>query len=481
MTGSTILAAESVVELPSYEVYGSFGRPDSGSWMFDARCGVLAVGSAVRLTLPVATGGHGRPGVEMLGRISALRPNEMICIEHVQPWRGRLRLSFDRVDPARTRVRVRASVPADGVEWLVRHVGGALPVRPARSDVIRIGLVTSKSGPAAIYSMATEYLAGLAVDEVNDDRGIDGHLLELLVADDATEAATAAHEAVRLVRSGCRAIFACTTSSSFAAISRAVRGTGVLLVHSVMNERSSADGENVVRFGEQPADQIAALAGPIMRATGGRNWFLVGERYSWSYGAHHAARATLPRTAGRVVGESYAPLGTADFTPVIERIQRSGADIVMSSLIGADEVDFQRQFAASGLRSTVGSLSLVMDEPTTAHVGADAAEGIWTALGYLEDGPVAGNSALVARYRERYGRWAPPISTLSETVYEAILQYAQAVRHDPDADATRQRLALLTHRSGRSGTEIGARDLVAPRLYLAEVRGGGLRIFDEDG
>ncbi|MGD9528582.1 ABC transporter substrate-binding protein [Pseudonocardia sp.] len=475
----TTLMAESVVDLPPAEAYRLFGRREAGSWLFQARCESLTIGSTVRVTLPVGPGSARRFGVELLGRLSAVRPNSMISIEHAQPWRGRLRVMFDRQGPRRTRIRVRADVSSTGVEWLVRHAGGVLPVPPVARDAVRIGVVTSKSGPAAIYSMATEYLAELAVDEVNESGGLNGRRLELLVVDDATDPALAAAEARRLTGAGCRTIFACTTSSSFAAISSAVRTEGVLLVHAVMNERGDGEGPSVVRFGEHPAAQIGRMAGPIMRATGARNWFLVGEEYSWSYGAHAAARIAVPRAAGRVIGEAYTPTGTSDYRQIIERIQHSGADVVLSSLIGADEVEFQRQCAAAGLRSSARSLSLVMDEPTCAHIGAEAAEGIWTALGYLQDGTAAGNQDLVARYRAAYGRWAPPLSTLSETVYEAILQYARAVRATPEDSAGLQGRALLQHRSGSGGTTIGARDLLTPRLYLAEARNGGLHMLDE--
>jgi urea transport system substrate-binding protein len=474
----TVLTAESVVELPPAEVYRLFGRAEAGSWLFDARCGSLSVGAAVRLTLPVGPRPAGHR-VELLGRLAALRPPAMITIEHAQPWRGRLRLTFAALGAGRTRLRVRADVPGSGLEWLVRHTGGVVPLPRSAPGAARIGVVTSKSGPAAVYSMATEYLAELAVREVNEGGGIGGRPVELLVADDATDPAVAAGEARRLVAAGCRAVFACTTSSSFAAIERATGRDEVLLVHSVMNERGAGEDASVVRFGERPAAQVGLLAGRLMRATGGRRWFLVGERYSWSYGAHAAARVAVPAAGGRVVAEAYTPLGTTDFAPVIERIQRSGADVVMSSLVGADEVEFQRQSAAAGLRASAGGLSLVLDEPTCAHVGAEAAEGIWTALGYLQDGPAEGNRDLLARYLDAYGRWAPPISTLSETVYEAILRYAQAVRNGPDDGARAHGRSLLAHRAGRGGTAVGARDLLRPRLYLAEARHGRLHVVED--
>lgn len=42
-------------------------------------------------------------------------------------------------------------------------------------------------------------------------------------------------------------------------------------------------------------------------------------------------------------GEGFTPLGTRNFTPLIERILVSGADVVLSSFAGAYLAGFERQ------------------------------------------------------------------------------------------------------------------------------------------
>jgi urea transport system substrate-binding protein len=479
MHHAATVAAEALTGVPVAETFGLFGQPGAASWLFGARCESVAPGTAVSMRLPFDPGG-GRYGVDLLGRICEVRPFSRIAIEHDQPWRGRITLSFRPAGPHGTRVRVRAEVTASGVEWLMNRRGVSLPPEPTKD--VRVGVLTSKSGPGAIYAMAAEYLAELAVEEVNGDGGIGGRRLELMVADDATDPAWAGIQAQRLVRAGCRAIFACTTSSSFASACRAVGHEGVLLVHPVINEGGSVASRSAARFGERPGSQVAALAPALMRDAGGRGWFMVGQEYSWSYGAHAAARRALGRADGRVIGEAYTPLGTTDFSRIIERIDAARPDIIMSSLVGSDEVAFQRQCAEAGLRTSTRALSLVMDESTYEHVGAAAARGVVTALGYFQDAAAAGNSDLLARYRARFGPWAPPVSSLSETVYEAVLRYASAVRADPDVHALSQHRALLEDcGTRRRGTAIGARDLLSQHLYLAEAGPQGLRVFDEVG
>lgn len=470
---STTVAAESTVALDRHEVFARFGSAGSSGWLFGARCDRVVEGAAVSMRLPVRDG-EGRDGLELLGRFSRVVPGALLVVEHTQPWRGRLRVEFTPVGIGRTRVRVRATVPPDGVAWLLHRRGVPLP-EPPDDGSVRLGAITTMSGTGAIYSGSAEAMAALAVDEVNADGGVAGHRLSLLTADDATDAEQAALEARRMVRLGCRVIFVNSTSASFDAVRRATERSGVLLVHSVINE-GGGGSPTVLRLGERPRDQVEALVGPTMRTTGGRRWFLVGQDYVWSHGAHRDARRVIEAAGGRVVGEQLTPLGTTDFDAIVEAVARSGADLVLSSLVGADEVAFERASVRAGLRDTTRTVSLVLDEATLAHMGEHAAEGLRTALSYFQDGPAAGNADLLARYRAARGTWAPPITALSETVYEAIHQYARVLHLDPDGSAADHVEAWRRRRDVPRDDVVGARDLLAPPLYTAEASGAALRI-----
>jgi urea transport system substrate-binding protein len=472
MTGTTV-ATDRVVELPRHEVYALFGTSDSAGWLFGARCDRVAEGATVSMRLPVGDG-LGGESLDLLGRFSRVVPGSLLVIEHTQPWPGRLRLRFRSDGPRRTRVSVQASIPPAGLQWLLHRAGIPLP-DPPDDGSIRIGAITTMSGPGAVYSMSAQAMAELAVEEVNADGGIGGTRLTLVTADDATDAAQAAFEARRMVQLGCRAIFVNTTSASFDAVRNAVEPSGVLLVHSVINE-GGGDSPTVLRLGERPGAQLEALVAPTMRTTGARHWYLVGQDYVWSHGAHREARRVIDAGGGQVVGEELTPLGTTDFGAIVESIQVSGADLVISSLVGSDEVEFERAAERAGLRDTTRTVALVLDEATLSHMGEQAAEGLRTALGYFQDGPAAGNAELVARYRAARGSWAPPITALSETVYEAIHQYARVLHRDPHGSASEHATAWRTRRTARRGDVVGERNLLVPQLYTAEATGASLMI-----
>jgi len=273
--GSVVLVADETVAARCDVVYGLFGARAGAGWVFAAECDTLAVGSVVALQLPV---GGGQAAVDILGRVTSLVPPRQIVIALDQPWRGQLRICLERKGAESTRVSVRAEIDERGVEWLLRRRGWPA-CQPADDGDYRIGLLTSKSGPGAVFAVACENLAVMAVDELNADGGLHGRRVRLLVSDDATDPATGAAEARRLVRAGCRVVLASVTSATFGAVQRAIGECGVPLVHSVLNEGGGGPG-HVFRWGERPADQLAVAAGPLMRTSGARQWFLVGDDYS---------------------------------------------------------------------------------------------------------------------------------------------------------------------------------------------------------
>ena len=205
-----------------------------------------------------------------------------------------------------------------------------------------------------------------------------------------------------------------------------------------------------------------------MAETGGRNWFFVGQRYSWSYGAHWAARRGVAEACGSVVGETYQILETTDFTRVIDTIERSGAHLILSSLVGHDEVFFERQCSQHGLRATTRTFALVLDEATQQLIGNSRADGVWAAFGYFQG--FGDNTDLETRYRASAKGILPPLSSLSETTYEAILAYARAATIASPDDRASIRRQLLAH------TESDTATLAAKHrpILMAESRGGRL-------
>lgn len=482
-----LLPAEEWTDASPAATFGLFGAGTGAGWVFDAVCDRVAAGAVVRMGAPL--GGPVSDMVEIIGRISEVRPPSpargnarghagqggRIEIVHDQPWRGRIKLRFD-ADRGGTRVRLFAELDEAGLEWLMRRRGLPAGRESGPNPNARLGLLNSKSGLGSMFGAATDHMAMLAVEEINAEGGVRGRPVELVVGDDASDPAVGVAEARRLVRAGCRTILVATTSATYFAVSRALAGTEVLLIQPHMNE-GGGTGALRVQLGEHHEDQLAAAVRPLMRAADGKRWFLAGNDYCWPRSTHAAARRILPRSGARVVGERYAALGTRDFTRVIEAVTASGADIVLSTFVGADAAAFERQCHATGLREQCVTLAPAMDESTLEHVGADAAPGLYAVSGYVEQLASPGNAVLLHRYREAYGRWAPPLSTLSESVFEAAHIWWSAARR---VGADEPRLIAEAMRPGRFQLPRGTVTLddsgrVTQDLFVAEATGTGLR------
>ncbi len=437
--------------------------------LLDLECSRLAVGAAVSVSLPVGGEGVGVSGmpITLLGHLAAIRPGRSVVIKHHQPWRGQLKLRFHD-DGAGTRIVLESSLDQDGVTWLA-HKRGYGPPESLRPDRHRIGLLVSKSGSAAVFAQATEVLAQLAVDEINGEGGLDGVLVELLVGDDASDSLTGAAAARRLLQSGCRIIFGCVTSATFSAAASVLQNTDVLLVHSVLNE-GGRPSPGIVRLGERPLTQVRAGMPALMAETGSRRWYFVGHRYSWSFGAHWAARRVVSENNGSVLGDSYLPLGTIDFSGTIAAIADSGAELILSSLVGRDEVLFEQQCFRAGLRTRTRTFALVLDEATQQLIGDVAAEGVWAAFDYFQ-GADESYRGLEDRYAELQTGPVPPMSSMSETTYEAIKAYGRVMSATPDMDRESLRRRLSTQSSlPRADTRTDGR-----MILLAESRQGAFR------
>lgn len=477
--GNVVLSEHQVVDASPEEVFLCFGRSRQAGWLFGAECDEVQPGSVVRLALPMGRL-SGEEVLEGTGRIVSVKPNRRIVLQQETPWRGTLTCTIRAEGPKRSRVRVTSEVPEDAVAWLMRR-GGADPDREDDPDSWPVGLLVSSSGPASVLCGASVELAQMAIEEINADGRVAGRFLRLEVGDDGTDPRRGAAEMLRLIEHRrCQVVITNVISATFNALAPIARRAGVLLIYAPMNEGGLCQS-GLFRFGERPSSQLRGSISRLMRETGGRRWYLAGNDYCWPKAANRSARRIIERAGGSVVGTRYEAIGRRRFEPLLEDIEASGAELIVSTFIGGDEAEFERQCYEYGLRSRTQTVALVLDEATRQHVGDAASEGLWSPLGYFEQLPTAANEQFVKRYRRRVGPYAPPISSLSESVYEAIHLHASAARKARSWDQSAVGRAL------ESGVFDGPRGRVSVRdpstvdqgIFLARSSGGGLTVDEQ--
>jgi urea transport system substrate-binding protein len=472
--GTVVLVDEELIPASPETVFELFGAEGGGGWFFGARCTSLTRGAPVRFDLPLPSG---TGPLEGSGRILEVDIPRRLVIAHETPWQGRVVCTVERAG-AFSRVRVVAEIPEGALRWLLRRQGAAL-VPEVKPWEVGVGLLVSLSGPFGINGAATDNLARLAVSEVNDDGPPAGRPLRLVVADDCTSPAVAAAEARRLVEDErCPVVIASVTSASFEAVRPVVESAGALLVFGLANEGGPA-GPLTFRLGEHPEEQIAPAIPYLMAGRGARRWYLAGNDYCWPWAVHGQAQRAIAGAGGLIVGESFSALGARTFDPLIQSIDRSGAEIVLSTFVGSDLIEFTRRFNDSGLGSRCALFSAGMEDFLRDHAG-DSAAGAWAMWGYFKDLPTPENRAFLTRYQTRFGELAPAPSGISEAAYEAVHLVSDAARAaggwEPAAVA--RELVSASFRGPRGRIRVQGQSRVSQPLYLAEATPGGFTVRD---
>lgn len=295
---------------------------------------------------------------------------------------------------------------------------------PRPADVTSVAFVVPLQGPTGIYGPSCLACGELAAEQLNEGSGIAGRQVELVVVDGGRDPGTVAEEVGLLVDSGrVQAVAGWHISAVRQAITRRVGGR-VVYAYAAMHEGSDAT-PGVFMLGERPINQLLPAAQWMREELGVGRWAIVGNDYVFPRVTGTTARLALEGTASKVVSETYVPLGTSDFSGVLSELSQQPVDGVMMLLMGQDAVQFNRQFARSGLSAALPRLSPAVEENTLLAGGVSAHDGLYAAAAYFDGLTTSESTELARAYYARWGRWAPALNAVGESCYEALLFLAR--------------------------------------------------------
>ncbi|UUY06189.1 transporter substrate-binding protein [Svornostia abyssi] len=128
-----------------------------------------------------------------------------------------------------------------------------------------------------------------------------------------------------------------------------------------------------------------------------------------------------------ITGEEYAPLGSTEFSTIVNKVKASDSDAVFNTLNGDSNVAFFKQLDGAGLPSSklpIVSVSIAEDE--VRAIGADKVKGQIVAWNYYQTTPGAANEKFVKAYKAAYGDDRVTDDPI-EAAYVAVYLWAAAV------------------------------------------------------
>jgi ABC-type branched-subunit amino acid transport system substrate-binding protein len=316
----------------------------------------------------------------------------------------------------------------------------------------------------------------LAQREINASGGVLGREVELVFVDAGRAPETVTDETLDLVIEGeVQAVIGMHISAVRQSLAPALRGQVPYVYTPVYEGGETAPG--VFMVGETPALQLKPSIRWLAERRRAKRWYFIGNDYVWPRVSHRAARRYVKASGGEIVGESFAPFECDDYAGHLERIRKARPDAVLVSMVGNDCIGFNRAFAEAGLARHILRLSAASEENTLLGIGAENAENLFFAAGYLANLATPENARFLDGYFAAFGADAPAPNTIGESCYEGMRLYAEMARRAASFDVRALGRACegLSYVGARGRSRMIGRHLNTD-IYLAEADGLDFRV-----
>ena len=343
-------------------------------------------------------------------------------------------------------------------------------------DTIKVGALNSLSGTMAISEVTVRNAIDLAVEEINADGGVLGKQIELIGEDGASEPTVFAEKAEKLISSDCvAAVFGGWTSSSRKAMLPVFESNNALLYYPVQYEGLESS-PNIFYTGATTNQQIVpALA--YLKEKGVKSLYLVGSDYVFPQTANRIIKAYAEANGIEIKGEDYTPLGSTDFSTIVNKIRTADADAVFNTLNGDSNVAFFREYKNVGLTAEqMPVVSVSIAEEEVGGIGVENIEGQLTAWNYYEtvDNPV--NKEFVKAYKAKFGA-DKPTSDPMEAAYVSVYLWKNTVEkaNSFDVAAIQENAGGVTFDAPEGKVTIdGENHHITKTARIGEIRPDGL-------
>ncbi|MEJ8574500.1 ABC transporter substrate-binding protein [Microbaculum marinum] len=283
-------------------------------------------------------------------------------------------------------------------------LSAALAATSALADPVKIGMITTLSGPAGYLGEDVRDGFMLAMDEEGGDK-LGGADVELLVEDDGLKPENGQQIADRMLK---RDDVDIMTGIIFSNISPIVipmsLGAGKFYI-SPNSAPSNFAGEKcnedyfVVSWQN---DSLHEAAGIAAEKSGYRSTVVLAPNYQ----AGKDAIAGFKRHyTGEIVDEIYTQLGQTDYAAEIAKIRAADPEMVFYFLPGGMGINFMKQYDQSGMKSEI---PLIVSAPSleqrVMEAVGEASLGVSTSSHWNIDLDNEANKTFVAEFREKYNR-----------------------------------------------------------------------------
>src|SRR5438309_1184400 len=352
--------------------------------------------------------------------------------------------------------------------WLAGATALALAQPAIAADTIKIGFVSTFSGPTAVIGNDMRNSFELALDHLGRKMG--GKPVEVIYEDDGQKPDVGKQKTEKLIQSDKVDFITGYIWSNvlLASLKTAVDSQTFLI--SANAGPSQLAGELCSPYAFSTSwqnDQTPAAMGLYMNQKGVKSVFLIGPNYAAGKDMLAGVKSTFK---GQVLGEEYTVWPSQlDFSAELSKARASKAESIFVFYPGAAGVQFLNQYVQAGVKQQIPLYTAFTIDELSLPLQKENALGIPGAQEWVNDLPNEENKRFVADYRKKYPGLRPTFyGAQSYDAAHLINSAVVAVKGDSSKkDAMKTEMANF--KSVRGPFKYGKNHIPIQSFYLQDV------------
>lgn len=313
------------------------------------------------------------------------------------------------------------------------------------ADTIKFGVAGAHSGDLASYGLPSVNAAKIVVDKVNAGGGINGKQIELMVEDDVCKPEVATNTATKLVSQGVDVVLGHICSGATKAALPIYTNADILVMSPSATNPGLTKSGNYPSFFRTIAPDDAQAKVDVefaLNELGYTKIAVVHDKGDYGKGFAEFAKKYLEESgkAEVVLFEGVTP-GAVDYSAVVQKIKRSGAEAVMFGGYHPEASKIISMMRKKRLDTAFISDDGVKDQ-TFIKVAGEDAEGAYAS------GPkdTAGNPLAKVAVQEHKDTFGSDPGAFYKNAYSAALAMVNAIDKAGSTDLADLKKALQTEK-----------------------------------
>src|SRR6266478_9115778 len=354
--------------------------------------------------------------------------------------------------------------------WLAGATVLALAQPAIAADTIKIGFVSTFSGPTAVIGNDMRNSFELALDHIGRKMG--GLPVEVIYEDDQQKPDVGKQKTEKLVQSDKVDFIAGYIWSNvlLASLKPIVDAKTMLVVANAGPSQLAGELCSPYVFSTSwQNDQTPQAMGLYMNQKGVKSVFLIGPNYAAGKDMLAGVKSTFK---GEVVGEEYTVWPSQlDFSAELTKARNSKAESIFVFYPGAAGVQFLNQYVQAGIKEQMPLYTAFTIDELSLPLQKENALGVPGAQEWVNDLPNDQNKKFVADYRKKFTGLSPSFyGAQSYDAAQLIASAVEAVKGDTSKkDEMKAAMEKASFKSVRGAFKFGNNHIPIQSFYLQDV------------